>query len=241
MMQERQHGNDEAKHLLRKMLLYGGAEVTASHQWVSEVDRWKELVFALLTQMTKLPQSSVRVMTDHLLHLELLHIPALTQLLKGKRLSPEFGHPHARRIIQSLQEGGFSKDEAVKGLTVVCEAAAALSKHFSGKIQLYLRSYAERMVKEAHATFHFSHMDHRAVRYAFTFWLQNVLNMPLSLQKEAVKSFAKAHGLTGRQLFDAADELDVNVGLVDDLVHHFHSTSQDETTGRHSANRASKK
>jgi len=225
-MHKNNTANDEAQHLLRKMLLYGGAEVAGSHQWLSEIDRWKELVLALLTRTTKLPQTTVRLVTDHLLHLDLLHIPVLAQLLKGKPLAPDLEHPNSRHIIQALQEGGFSHAEAVKGLTVICEAALALSVNFSGKIQFYLRSYGEKMVKDAQTLFHFSQLDQEAVRYAFTLWLQNVLQMPLSLRDETVESFSKANGLTSKQLFEAADDLDVNVAMVDDLLHHFHSISE---------------
>jgi hypothetical protein len=217
--------NDDAQHLLRKMLLLGGAEVAASHRWFSEVDRWKELVFALLTRTTNLPQTTVRLLADQMVNLDLLHIPALPTLLKGKPLAPDLHHPHSRRILQTLHEGGFSHAEAVKGLTVICEAATTFSTQFSGRIQFYLRTYGDRMVKEAQTLFRFSQIDHDAVRYAFTYWLQNVLNMPLSLQDKTVKSFSEAHGLTGDQLFDAADEMNVNVALVDDLLHYFHSGS----------------
>jgi hypothetical protein len=73
-------------------------------------------------------------------------------------------------------------------------------------------------------------MDQEQVRYAFTLWLQNVLNMPLSLQSRAVETFTNAIGLTSGQLFHAADEMDVNVALVDDLLHHFHSTFETTKT-----------
>jgi hypothetical protein len=227
-MQKNNAANDEAQHLLRKMLLYGGTEVAGSHQWLSEFDRWKELVLALLTRTTSLPQNTVRLVTEHLLHLDLLQVPVLAQLLKGKPLAPDLEHPNSRYFIQALQESGFSHDEAVKGLTVVCEAATALSANFSGKIQLYLRSYGEKMVEEAQTLFHFSQLDQEAVQYAFTLWLQNVLHMPLSLQDEIVESFSNANGLTSKQVFDAADELDINVALVDDLLHHFQPLSEEQ-------------
>ena len=184
-----------------------------------------ELVFALLTRTTGLPQTTVRLLSNHLLHLDLLHIPALAHLLKGKPPELDFYHPNSLRIITILEEGGFSHSEAMLGLTVMCEAASAISAQFFGKIQFYLRGYAERMVNEAQTIFHFSLLNQNDIRYAFSFWLQNVLNMPLPLPDKDVESFSRANGLTSEQIFDAADEMDVNVAYVDDLLHHFYSTS----------------
>jgi hypothetical protein len=227
-MQKSSSTNDDAQYLLRKMLVLAGEEVSASHQWLSEIERWKELVFALLTQTTKLPQTTVRVLTDEMLQLDLLDIPLLAKLVKGKTPALDLKNKYTRRIIQLLQEGGFSHDEAVKGLTVVSEVAIGLDKQFSGKIQFYLRSYAEQIVKDAQTMFQFSKMDKHGVRYAFTYWIQNVLNMPLSLDDKSVESFSKAYGLTSKQFFDAADEMDVNVALVDDLVLHLLAKADDE-------------
>jgi hypothetical protein len=225
-MQSSKAANDEAQHLLRKMLMLRGSEIAASHQWVSEAERWKELVFALLTRTTSLPQVTVRVVTDTLFHLDLLRVSSLSGIRKGRPPAPDFNDPHSQRIIQLMLDGGFTHEEARKGVTAVCEAAAALATRFSGKIQCYLRSYGERMLEEAPAMFQFSQMDRQTVRSAITFWLQNVLNMPLSLQDKSVESFSRDNGLTSAQCFQAADDLDINVAVIDDLLQHFHFTSE---------------
>ena len=176
------------------MLLLGGDEIAASHSWPSELHRWKELVFALLTRTTSLPQATVRGLADYLLGLNLLHIPLLAKLLKGKPPVLDFNQPNSRRIVRILENGGFSCEEAILGLTVICEAALTLNSHFCGKIQFYLRGYAERMVNEVQTLFHFSLMNRDDVGHAFSFWLQNVANMPLSLQDPGVDAFSRANG-----------------------------------------------
>ena len=82
--------------------------------------------------------------------------------------------------------------------------------------------HAEKMIAELQKTFQFSTLDANQSRYAIAFWLQNVANLPVTLQDNSIKKFTEIHGLSGKQLFDAADEMDVNVALVDDLVQYFH-------------------
>ena len=66
--------------------------------------------------------------------------------------------------------------------------------------------------------FNFSGLNKKQANYAFTYWMQNVLNMPVSLSDEAVQNFSKTTGIEPAQLFAAADALDVNVAVIDDLV-----------------------
>jgi hypothetical protein len=81
------------------------------------------------------------------------------------------------------------------------------------------------MLRDLDRIFEFSALTEAEVRYAFTYWLQNVLNMPLSLIDENVRMFCAQHDLEPEQLFAAADELDVNLALVDDVVQ-LHLTRQ---------------
>src|SRR2546427_5798374 len=100
--QKSSHG--EAEFLLRKLLLYGGNEVAHSYRWLSEAERWKELVFALLTRTTKLPQIAVRDLADRLHKLELLKISVLADLIEKDTLSPKLDDAYSSRIVELLLE-----------------------------------------------------------------------------------------------------------------------------------------
>lgn len=56
------------------------------------------------------------------------------------------------------------------------------------------------------------------LRYAIGHWLQNALSVPISLEHPAVLGFCKKNGISVGELVAAADELDLNVALVDDLL-----------------------
>ncbi len=213
------NNNDKAQYLLRKLLLFG-EEATFLHRWIWEADRWKELVFALLTRVTMLPQDAVRAVTDQLHYMKLLKISTLVNLYKAHG-APDLTDSNARHILELLQEGGFKQAEAERGLTAICEAALGLHDYHASKVQNYLRSYGERMLQELGNTFRFSNLNEAEVNYAFRLWLQNVLNMPLQLQDEQMQKFCKQYELTQLDLLAAADEEDLNIALLDDLVHSY--------------------
>ena len=56
------------------------------------------------------------------------------------------------------------------------------------------------------------------LRFALTHWLQNATNAPLSLGHESVEAFCRKHELSAEQVRAAADDLDLNLALLDDLL-----------------------
>ena len=74
------------------------------------------------------------------------------------------------------------------------------------------------MLRDLDLVFRFSTLGESEVKRAFTYWLQNVMNMPLSLMDEYVEVFSKDNHLKPEALFAAADELNINFALVDDLI-----------------------
>lgn len=212
--------NEEAQYLLRKLLTEEGPGLALNHPWLWEADRWKELVFALLTRVVSLPEDRARELTGNLNDLDLLDVAALANIGQDPK-APDLSNPHARHIIEELQEYGFSPEEARRALATICEAAVGLHKNFGGKVQAYLRSYGELMLREINRTFQFSALKDADVAFAFTYWLQNVLNMPLSLLDSNVLAFCEQHQLTPGQLIEAADDLDLNLAFLDDLVQRY--------------------
>lgn len=198
----------EAKYLLRKLLNEYGPALSATHAWVWESDRWRELVFALLTQTSRLEETRLREIAEELDALELLEIRALA----------ENGRLQRRRIVAVLAERGFTAEESSQAVSAIAEAARAFHQRFNGKVQHYLRRYGEQMLSEAAELFRSSGLDEERLKLALTYWLQNVLNMPLSLLDEPVRRFCAQNGLPPEALIAAADGLDLNLALVDDLV-----------------------
>jgi hypothetical protein len=208
---------EEAKYILRKSLTIEGADLTMDHLWIWEGERWKELVFSLLSKVIDFSENEIRNLVNDLQELELLNIETLSSFSRMNTI-PDFENLYAHHILELFQENGISEADAKKGVTVMCEAALGLQEHYSGKVQRYLRHYGELMVKEINQVFRFSELSKNEVEHAITYWLQNVLNLPLSLADENVEKFCEANNITVKDLYLAADELDMNFALVDDIA-----------------------
>jgi hypothetical protein len=220
----------DVKFLLRKMLFTEGADLINNHLWIFEGDRWKELVFALLTKIVDLPESEVRGLVGVMDDLDLLEIQTLSNIVENDT-GPNFDSRDARHISELLQENGFSQDDAQKAIITMGEAARGLKKNYNSKVQLYLRKYGEEMIKDLGKTYSFSLLDDAEVKLAFTYWLQNVLNMPLSLEDDDVNNFCKDNNLTPERLFAAADEENISFALVDDIIRrHVETTKADKSS-----------
>jgi hypothetical protein len=72
------------------------------------------------------------------------------------------------------------------------------------------------MLADVDKYFTFDRLSKDDVKYAFTHWLQNVLNMPLPVLHPSVVKFCRKFNLDSEMLTEFADRNDVNVALVDD-------------------------
>jgi hypothetical protein len=209
----------DAHFVLRKLLADVGADVAAHHMWILETERWRELAFALLTRTSHLPEQELRSLSYHLEQLGLLDIDQLAETLRSSPSGEPTGS-FANNCLKVLTQAGLSQDEARASLKALCEAAMAIRDQFGGKIQVCLRSAGERILEEISHRFHFSDLKPEEVKYAFTLWLQNVAHLPLSLRDASLSAMCQAEGLEVDHLLTAADELDLNLAFVDDIVHH---------------------
>lgn len=224
----------EAKYLLHKLLAEDGSDLVHNHPWIWEVDRWKELVFSLLTRTADVPEHGLRVLVDDLERLGLLDVALLARMAGAS-------DPSVRgRFVKLLQERGLSEEDARRAMTTLCEAAVGLQNHHQGKIQHYLRHYGEMMLRDLPTTFRFTALSEQAAREAITYWLQNVANVPLSLADTSLDQFCRENQLSIDDIFAAADAINLNVALVDDLAQRYVERRRlleetigldDETTG----------
>ncbi len=208
--------DSEADFQLRKLLASEQAEDLLDHPWAWEGARWNELVFALLRQVLPPQDEALRDLVEWLSELELLGMNELDGLWSDNAIRSD--EPHARRILGELQAAGIAAADAEAALAAIVDAAHALCRRYDGRIQKYVRRYAETLLNEVGDDFRFRSLSQDAAAAAFTVWLQNCFNMPLSLIDESMVAFAKAHGLSTTELIDAADRAGFNVAFVDDLI-----------------------
>jgi hypothetical protein len=207
----------DAKYFIQKLIVTEGDDLEKNHPWIWEHDRWKELVFAVLTQVLPFNHSEIRQLTEQMSSMSLLDIESLSLIPIGK--SDELlNNKHAAQMMDFFIDVGFEEEEGERSIIAICEVANGLSKYYNGKVQQYFRSYGEILLNDIKNKFSFTVMNEKETRQAFIYWLQNVLNLPLSLNNMDLQNFAEQSGVSVEELIKAADNMDLNLAYLDDMV-----------------------
>lgn len=199
--------NPDAQYLVRKLVALDPE--LASYPWIWERRRWAELIFALLTETVEAPERLIRDLVENLMILGLLQPTDLV------------AQAHSKGIIDLFLEYGFSEEDAQRAIAVMRDASKGLAKKFMAKVQLYLRHYGSLMLEDVDKLFSFTTLTKEQVRQAFTYWLQNALMMPVPLYDSMARDYCDRLGLSPADLFAAADDLDINVAVIDDAIHSY--------------------
>lgn len=183
----------------------------ATYAWASETDRWAELIFCLLHQCSRQEPETIR---SALAALQSLSLTDVGKMLHLDNVS------HENRIVFAyiLKQYGFSSEDVELTCSLLAQVAKAVQHNYGGNIQRYLRRHGELMCDELVSMFGSTALDKPRISHAISHWLQNVLSMPISLKNDAVVEFCQRNSVSPQDLWHAADELDLNIALVDDLL-----------------------
>ena len=176
-------------------------------RWASEADRWAELIFCVLNSFAEDAPERCRLATGTLAELDLL-APAT---LAGVDDPHSEAHIMAKHV---LRLHGFTEANLAGVLGALGTVSRQTIAGFDGKLQRYLRQLGEAARDSLAARFG----DSPQLRRAVTHWLQNTLNLPLSLEDQAVREFCERLAITQADLEAAADSIDLNVAVVDDII-----------------------
>jgi hypothetical protein len=176
--------------------------------WVSEAERWAELVFWLLNecgqQDVEYVQKTVAVLDD----LGLLEMPALAALDGERR----------QVVLFVLKQHLFSDEEARRALELLCSTARAFGGEQGGRLQHYLRGQFGKLRADLVDLLRPGGLPDEGLSFAVTRWLQSAFGAPLSLRHQPAQDFCKQRGLVLDDLETAADDLDVTLAAVDRLI-----------------------
>lgn len=176
-----------------------------------EIDRWEELVFCLLNQCHENDPENTRTAIGVLKNLGLLEIDRMTSMNK---------HDSEAAIVTgyTLKQYAFSEKESNRAVMLLSQIARFIKHGYNGRMQLYLRRHGEAMRDELTLAFRGESLSDSQLRFAVTQWLQNALFLPISLEHPAVVEFCKQNEVTLKELVKAADELNLNLALLDDML-----------------------
>lgn len=189
------------------------------HLWPWETMRWQELVFSLMTTIGEpdVSPETVREVTNALSGWRLLDIESLAGLSPAKN-DKDAANPILVSVNTVLQQSGFTSEQANSAVVAMCDAAKGFKEKYEGKVQKYFRKYASLMLDELKDDFYFSKLDNEIVRRAFAIWLQNTLNMPVPVSDPITESVCEKLGIDYEAIIKAADDLDINIALLDDAL-----------------------
>jgi hypothetical protein len=210
------------KDVLRSLLLeqwQAFAMPLDQYRWPVERARWYELAFCLLFRLgqPQIEADGARRVVNMLVDLRLLDLQPLADLCDEDG-EPDLKHADADLMLRLLKRSGFTPAQASVAVASLCQTAFALRRRHGGKVQRYLRHYGQRMLDDLDNQFSFSHIGADDARHIFTHWLQNVLNMPLGLAEPEMKQLCQQFEISLDELVEIADELDLNLALLDDMV-----------------------
>jgi hypothetical protein len=187
--------------------------------WPWETQRWTELVSCVLSASTKpeVAPESIREAAHVLEKGHLVDIDQLSELVSADgELDAE--HPILMAVFAVLSNYGFSDEEIESAVIVLCCLADSIKKIYDGKIQKCLRKYGAEMLKGMEKEFAVPESEADILHAALAFWLQNAQNMPLPMPDEVTDWACGMLRTDYKALVRAADELDINVALLDNVL-----------------------
>lgn len=184
------------------------------HQWPLETMRWNELVFCVLETFGS--EHAAKAVARAMSELDLIEVAKLAELADGVAT----GKParRARLILGLLEEAGFSEQASDKAVRTLCEAARAIDFRYRGKVQRLLRRGVDPLVQSMVKDLGLHTMSEEQARQTIIRWLQNVLNLPVYLERESTRVFCREMQTSPAELVAAADQIDINVAILDELI-----------------------
>lgn len=186
------------------------SEHLGSLPWASEADRWDEFVFCLVNSYRPDRSRDARLITYHLSGLGLTTPAALQELID----------PNSHKAITvrtALSSLGLSEGETRALLKDLAEAADEVQAQHQGHVHRLLEVVGEQLHDRLLAALG-KHRGSEQLGRALTHWLQNTMSMPILLDSPELQQFRKAHDADVAQLLAAAERIDLNIALLDDIA-----------------------
>lgn len=193
--------------------------------WPWEKARWYELAYCILAVHSEpaLVPRQVRSLAQSLSRLGLLEPNELADMMDIKG-TVDCNQELCVAIQAVLVRAGLNEAQVNEAITMLGEAAWLVNSKYGGKIQRLLQEHGQNLLAALQEDFNFSRRgrDHRIL----ALWLQNVLNMPLAVKGFISKDACSLLGLEYDSLALAAEDQDMNIALLDDVLRAFWSETK---------------
>lgn len=199
----------DMKNEIREIFKNYRGQLPIAYRWEDEKDRWHEFVYCIFSELSGTDEATSRQIVNALANLQLLEIDDLSNAKTDTK--------EGTRLLELLLMNGVKKEQAEKTVIAICEAAKGIKTNCA-KLQNFLRIQGKKMLDDLDGTISFSSIGKDQENRIFITWIQNVLEIPIPLSNHYVEEFCKEKQCKIEDLIDAADALDFNVAVLDDLI-----------------------
>ena len=200
----------EIETLLRELLT--ARDLLTLSRWPFETSRWYELAGSVLRVIGGSGPAETALET--LTRLGLLDIDDLVTVVEDDADAAA----SADLMKAVLTRLGFQPESAQRAVATIVEAANFLQDHYGGRVQVLLRRQGQVVLDNLMAELPLLSVDEESRRAILTHWLQRTLDLPIPVSSRGVRLAASAHHADIAELVDAADRLDINVAILDELL-----------------------
>lgn len=209
------------RHLLMLYTFYE-SELLGSG-WITENDRWNELLYAMLSA-TSTPAEVARLAMSALRPLGLTDLDVLASMkvavekyILGNDYSINLSDD-ATAVIQIMQRSGVSAEDALSTLGVWHNLAKASRDVWGGSLRLLLNHHARALIQDLVSAGSTKYVDEGRIVRGVSLFLQNAMNFPISISSDSINRFCARYGISEDDLAAIGERLDLSVSLIDDLV-----------------------
>ena len=193
---------------LRQLYLEGSLLIEPM-PWEYEKDRLTELFVCGLAASECMDAHQARSAVESL---ETLH-------LLEHQLFRTMTDEQTRFVERVFLQHGCDAAGACNALAVCSAISECVSNRWQGHVQRFLRRFGDEMVEQLGAELVAAGMPESFSRKAGALWLQNVCNMPVILRGDAhIVALCERHAIDESALLAVADEIGINVAVLDDLL-----------------------
>ena len=179
--------------------------------WINESDRWENLLFSIIRQYCDDNPEKAGTVVNILRDWNLIDIEELSA---ADQIPLEFNSAY-KKIMLGLD---FTQEEIKEIAGTLVSVAVAVKENYNGKIQSLFRKYGEIIREELVSSFSDDDLDNEKITDGVSLWLQSAFGLPILSDRAYVKDYCDQRGLTKDQLTKIADDIDINLGVVDYFI-----------------------
>lgn len=179
--------------------------------WVYESDRWENLIFSVIRQYCDDNPEKAGTAVNLLREWNFFDIEDLS----SNDQSPFENNSPLKEIMLGLD---FSEDEIEEIARTLVKIALTVKEKYNGRIQSIFRKYGEVIRQELVSSFSDHDLDNEKITHGVSLWLQSAYGLPILSDRAYVKEYCTQRGLSKDQLTEIADEMEINLGVVDYFI-----------------------